>query len=197
VPNPITQPILSAEDILINHLGNDVHGLTTEKSKGAISGYAIGDPNLVGKVLINASWGYDLVVRLKDTRPMLAEEIYFWSALLSRLDLPFFEIVTAAPSSGKVPAHEHLATILGSMVSWHCSKPFRQLLWSPLMRKTKAGRKTKLDERVDSLFYYGPKTGCPVLVVDDAIYTRSTLLRCRAAIRDGGDFPIFATLYRG
>lgn len=162
-----------------------------------IEGYSLGSSDLEGKALLSGAWGYDLVLRLKDTRPLLTEEIFFWAGLLSRIKIPAVDFITAPPSNGKVPAHEHLASILGSMVAWHKKGVFRQLLWSPRLRSTRGNMQSKMDERASSpYFYYGPATGAKILVVDDAAYTRSTAMRCNRAIKDRGDVPIFLILYR-
>jgi len=186
--------VLTGEEI-INMISPAIALPTKER---AVDGYSLGDADLDGKSLIIGSWGYDLVVRLKDTRPLLTEEIFFWANLLSRVEVPRVDVITAPPANGKVPAHEHLASILGSMVAWHKGICFRQLLWSPVMRKTKGNMQSKLDERANSpFFYYGPGTGAKILVVDDAMFTRGTVRRCRQAIRDRGDEPLFLVLYRG
>lgn len=168
-------------------------------------GYALGDGNLNGRGLLShASFGYELVVRLKDSRPILREEIGFWAGRLAELVRACeagaetaAELVTHAPSSGKVPDDEHLATMLAHLVAAELGLPCQACFRPTLQRGHKGSRVTKLNELHNAPFVWvGPAGVRRVFVVDDVVFTRSTATRCAAAAAGAGVMCWFAVLYR-
>lgn len=162
-------------------------------------GYLLGNAELDGRALLGPSQrGAELVMRLKDTRPLLTGEIQFWAGLLAELVEGDIDLVSAPPSSGKVPACEHLATLLAGYVAWTLNKPYRACFVNDHPRGHRGSRVGKLQEQEDNPFTYtGPGNGMRVLVVEDVVFTRGTAIRCVAAARAAGDSVTFAVLYRG
>lgn len=169
-----------------------------EKHERHNAGYSIGDRMLSGRALLVAeNCGVQLVYRLKDTRPLLAGEIRFWGALLAKLAPVDVDLVSHAPSSGKVPADQHLATLLAQACAAEMGRPFRSIFVNEHKRKNRVSRTAKLEELLTNPYgYNGPGDGSLVLVVDDVVFTRSTARRCAAAAVHGGDRCCFAVLYR-
>lgn len=173
-------------------------GVTKERQVAPNVGYSLGDQKLSGRALLSAaSLGYDIVVRLKDARPMPVDEIRFWASLLARLVIDPVDVVTNPPSSGKVPACEHLATLLAGYVAWELKTPYRQCFINEHPRGHKGSRAGKLAEREENPFsYVGPGEGARVLVVEDVVFTRSTATRCFEAATAAGAQVGFVVLYR-
>lgn len=161
-------------------------------------GYSVGDARLNGRALLSArNCGVELIYRLKDTRPLLADEIAFWGRMLAKLAPPDTEIVTHAPSSGKRPDNEHLATLLAQSCAAELNRPFASMFINHAPRGNRGSWQTKLAEREANLYgYTGPGNGTNVLIVDDVVFTRSTAYRCRDAAIEAGDKCVFAVLYR-
>lgn len=158
-------------------------------------GYGLGYIDMAGRALLSArSCGVDIVYRLKDTRPMLTGEIAFWGGLLAKLtEGRTFDAVTHAPSSGKRPAGEHLATLLAHGCAAALSLPCASLFVNEAPRGHRASIHEKLRE-VGGYRYTG-EAGRRLVVVDDVVYTGSTARRCMAAV--GGAVELFfAVLYR-
>jgi hypothetical protein len=159
-------------------------------------GYSLGDPELTGRALL-AGGLVDLVYRLKDTRPLLATEIDFWGAQLARLAPAGVDFVTHAPSSGKVAAAEHLATLLARSCAAALGLEMRGVFINQRPRQNRGGRVAHLREARDNPYgYAGPGDGSLILCVDDVVFTRSTARRCAAAAAAAGDRLTFAVLYR-
>lgn len=162
------------------------------------AGHALGDVTLSGSALLTArNLGVRLVYRLKDSRPLLRAEIAFWGRLLASLAPDGVDLVSHAPSSGKVPAGEHLATLLAQACALKMGKPFASVFVNDHPRGNRGSRVAKLNEATANPYrYVGPSSGVLVLVVDDVVFTRSTARRCAAAALQGGDRVCFAVLYR-
>ena len=111
-------------------------------------GYSVGDVRLNGRALLSArNCGVELIYRLKDTRPLLVDEISFWGRMLAKLAPPDTEIVTHAPSSGKRPDNEHLATLLAQSCAAELNKPFASMFINRSPRGNRGSWQTKLAER--------------------------------------------------
>ncbi len=161
-------------------------------------GHSIGDAMLSGAALLTSrNLGVRLVYRLKDTRPLLRNEIAFWGGMLAALAPGDVDLVSHAPSSGKVPPGEHLATLLAQACAQALRKPFASVFVNEHQRGNRGSRTAKLKEaQFNPYRYVGPGAGALVLVVDDVVFTRSTARRCAAAALQGGDRVCFAVLYR-
>jgi len=150
--------------------------------KQGFSGYSLGR-EIDGIALFrHRGPGLQLLYRLKETRPLLLDEIGFWGGCMADvISGRQFDIVTHAPSSGKVPDNEHLATLLAAQVASKMGLPMEHLFVNSKQRGTRANYTQKLRERDDNPFGYTGKHGLKILVVDDAVYTRSTAIRCAEA----------------
>lgn len=160
-------------------------------------GFSLGT-EIDGAALISSHLpGYDLLVRLKDTRPLLLDEIQFWAKCLVEL-IPDreFDFVTHAPSSGKRPENEHLATLLSMGVSEYSGLQFCECFINEHPRGNRGSARIKLIERNENKFKYTGECKKSIVVIDDAIYTRSTALRCKEAAEEYGTSCFFVVLYR-
>lgn len=158
-------------------------------------GYSLGTHDLDGRALLSPqSLGVELIYRLKDERP--AAEIAFWGRVLAMLapDRPW-AAVTHAPSSGKRPPDQHLATLLCGAVAGALSVPAVDALSNPRPRGNRGSRAAKLLERTENPFTWNGPIG-DVLIVDDVIFTRSTAMRCADAATGAGARPYLLILYR-
>ena len=163
------------------------------------AGYELKDKNLPGRALLCAkNIGFDLVVRLKDNLPM--DEISFWGKQLAKLipDVMNIDLITSAPSSGKRPQDQHLAMLLAKQVADHLGKPFALTIVNNNQRKRRGNYVTKLQELTDNnhQFKYQGQQGKSIVIVDDVIYTRSTMTRCFMAVREANCNPFAVVLYR-
>jgi hypothetical protein len=164
------------------------------------AGYSLGSQAIHGRALLTPqTLGIHLVYKLKDSLPV--EEIAFWGGVLARLAPPKpWAFVTHAPSSGKRPDSEHLATLLARYVAGALELPFCGALQNLNPRGNRGSRDVKLLERIENPFAYarpaGLGAGVDVLIVDDVIFTRSTAMRCVEAVQAGGDAPFMLVLYR-
>lgn len=157
-------------------------------------GYALGRPDLAGRALLTAaSCGVELVYRLKDRPAELGDEIAFWGGLLARLaEGQAFDVVTHAPSSGKRPPGEHLATLLARSCAAALGCRCETLFVNDAPRCHRASIHEKLREQ--NTYRYLGEAGLHLLLVDDVIHTGSTMRRCWAA---AGDAQLFAlVLYK-
>lgn len=160
-------------------------------------GYALGDKTLKGKGLLNAeNLGFDLVVRLKDNLPM--EEIKFWGNQLAKLVPKTLAIdaVIPAPSSGKRPIEQHLSTIMAQHVADYLKVPLKLLISNNNQRKNKGCREVKLKELKENKFTYSGERNKSYVIVDDVLFTRSTMLRCFAAVHEANCTAYAVVLYR-
>jgi adenine/guanine phosphoribosyltransferase-like PRPP-binding protein len=157
------------------------------------AGYRITDGLLLGIALLSARQiGANLIYRLKDTRPLLIDEIRFWGGQLARLvGGNDFDYVTTPPDSGKVSLKEHLASNLAMACAEELNLPFVRVF----DRHEKSGRRRiGKEKRQDTQPFIFSGTPGRVLVVDDVIYTRSTAKKCMEAARNCQLF--FDVLYR-
>lgn len=160
-------------------------------------GFALGSSLFNGVALIARYPGYPLILRLKDTRPLLREEISWWAGSMAGL-IPSagYDYVGSAPSSGKVPKDEHLARLLSIEVANCLGLPHVDMFLNNRPRGHKGSRQSNLRELSQNPFgYIGPEKG-RLLVVDDVVYTRSTATRCYWAAQGAGRSIYFLILYR-
>ncbi len=142
------------------------------------------------------SFGVNLIYRLKDKRPLLIEEREFWAEQLFKLinNSEDIDFVTTPPDSGKVPISEHLASSLALYVSELCQRPFvRVFNKSEKTKKYRSGYQ-KLIEDIEFNFNLNYK-GKNILLVEDVIYTRSTVSHCIDAVKGLADLNIIS-LYK-
>lgn len=146
-------------------------------------GYTVNRDGIEGKMLLShRNLGVNLVYRLKDTRPLLVDEIVFWGKQVSTLASGDFDYVTTPPDSGKVPIDEHLASMLARVVAKEIGFEFRRVFRREA--KSHQRRVGVAKRRDDSRFIYSGGVD-RVLIVDDVLYTRATAKKCMAALPDG------------
>jgi glutamine phosphoribosylpyrophosphate amidotransferase len=119
----------------------------------------------------------------------------FWIGILARMALRHdvaFDLVTCPPSSEK--RDHYLAETLALGVAETLGAPFGRAFINPEPRGHRASMQEKLRERDGAARYVYDREpdGDRILVVDDAMCTRQTALRCvdaahRAAQESGGD----------
>lgn len=161
-------------------------------------GYKFTVPGGMGRALLSSkNGGVHLIYRLKDTRPLLEDEIVFWGEMLAALAPEGINLVSHAPSSGKVPDSEHLATLLAQACARKLDKPFFSVFVNQHPRGNRGSRVAKLYEASQNPYLYmGPANGSHVLVVDDVVFTRSTATRCVNAVTKSGDSCALTVLYK-
>ena len=124
---------------------------------------------------------------LKDHFTVYPPAAAFWVGILARMALRHdvaFDAVTCPPSSGKRAAY--LAEALAQGVAETLGVPFEPVFFNPDPRGHRASMQEKLRESdgpdAARYEYTREPSGAHILVVDDAICTRQTALRCvRAA----------------
>lgn len=162
-----------------------VRGYRVSDSKAGISGLAL---------LSGRNAGKELLIRLKDTRPALEGEIAFWGQQLAEAVSAdsHFDYIGFPPSSGKRPEDEYLARKLAAAAAAARRTPLVEAFVNPTPRKTRARLVAKLQEQT-AYEFVGPPGD--YLIVDDAVYTRSTARRCVEAA--GADARLFFVFLYG
>ena len=154
-------------------------------SRGEVQGRGVLGPRQEGK---------ELLIRLKDSAGSLAGEVAFWAGqvvgLLPALELDRVDWITPAPSSKKKPYH--LATALARAAADLAGLPYAELFQNDAPRGHRALLAEKLTETLAIRYRLEP-AGRVIVVIDDAIYTRST---AKALIQAaGGETIRFLWLY--
>lgn len=188
----------SARALLETLLPGSPRKVVSPLSPERAQGYAINVEGLRGSALLmHQNPGKAVVFRLKDTRPMLVDEIAFWAdcmaAMVSEMQ---FDCVTHAPSSGKHPEDEHLATLLARDVAEKLGLPFASTFVNPFPRMHRGSRVTSLRELTSNPFKYVGTPNQRLCIIDDVVFTRSTAMRCQHAAEASGCLPYFLVLYR-
>jgi predicted amidophosphoribosyltransferase len=102
-----------------------------------------------------------------------------------------FDLVTCPPSSGK--RDHYLAQALAEGVAQHLGVPFESVFFNPDPRGHRASMQEKLREAdgpdAARYVYDREPDGMHILLVDDAICTRQTALRCVQAAQGQGASP--------
>lgn len=147
-------------------------------------GYSLNDSTLQGRALLSyANYGFEFVSWLKNTRPYCVQTIEQLAVLMAKLvSEPLdVELVSYAPSSGKIPEHEYFAAKLASYVAKALELECVSLLHNPVPRGHRANLVAKLHEDIEYTFV-GSQVPRKVLMIDDVVFTRKTAKRCQAAL---------------